>query len=207
MRGGGRAGFLRRVLGGRHVFINRPPSEVVGSFASFGEASYFLAALVHILARNRTHPIADAIRRRLAALGPYDDAPLADLGMEGLIAAREIAAGLNRSQTALLATAFWLVYLLEGLAAADLVIDTERLAGSESHRAEMTPVLAPLFGPRVLQDFKAPRHNAVPAAPAAELRALLADCPRLRELAEALPPERLAALGDESRALVEASSE
>ena len=181
-RGGLRAGFLRRVLGGRHLYVNRPPAEIVASCQSFGAANYFLGAMLQILQHNADDEFCAAVADALTA------------SPSGVLNARQVN---------LLIAAFWWAYLVEGLASADTVIDTERLGTDAAYRREMSERTQDIFGPGALDDFRATPAPHLADETIAALQALARRCDRLARQAASIPPGAFSALGEASRRVVE----
>ena len=203
-RGGLRAGFLKRSLGGTHIYVNRPPSEIHGSFRSFGDRSYFLSVLMHIALRHVDRPFFGTAMEILRSEGPIDDSYVVTRHDSDMAAAQAISAGLNECQSAILIGAFWSAYLLEGLAVADIVIDTERLGCDATYRRSVEEDLAQHLGPNALAEYRAsPCLDDFTTYAGAIKEALNAD-ERLRALAAALPPSARDSLGDCSRRLLDA---
>ena len=203
-RGGLRAGFIQRKLGGAQIYLNRPPAEIKKSFASFGAVSYFAAALTYLVIRYRERAFCGAAIAMLRALGPFDDAALRGGPDHGPAAAEPISARLNERQTAILVGTFWLAYLLEGLAIADCVIDTERLGCDEKYREAIDLQLAQSLGRNAFADYRASACADDYVAHAPALRHLLSADKRLRSLARAIPARSLDSLGDATRRLLDA---
>lgn len=204
-RGGLRAGYIRRTIGGVHFFLNRPPSEIHESFRSYGPSSYFTAVVVYLAVRYADRVFCAAALEILRALGPFDEGPLRARLREGPVAAEPVAAQLTRTQSEMLVATFWLAYLLEGLAAADIVIDTERL-GCDAECCRSTGALLAVFLNRdPLASYRggACADDFMRYAPL--LRAIVAADGRLRALAGSLLQPSVAALGNASRRLLEAA--
>ena len=203
VRGGLRAGFIRRVVAGTQIYLNRPPSEILKSARSFGEGSYFIAVLVHIVLCDANRPFCAIALDRMRAAGPFDPPPRGP-SFPDSVAIGRLSSALNATQAAILVTTFWLAYLLEGLAVADLVIDTERLGGDAPYRNSIAAQLAELLGPDAFRDY---RSSVCPddfVGHAAAMREILSADPRLRALAASTPARALDALGDASRRLLDA---
>jgi hypothetical protein len=146
-RGGLRSALIRRILGGTQIYLNRPPSELLASYWSFGPRSYFIAVLTYLVVRYSNHPFCASAAYVLKSLGPFNCAALEpDLGLEEAVT-RALATPLNERQGAILVATFWLAYLLEGLAVADCVIDTERLACDAAYRDAINDRLFESLGP------------------------------------------------------------
>ena len=203
VRGGLRASFLRRILGGRHIYINRPPAEIVASHCSFGPANYFTRTLVEILATNAGVPFCAGAIEGLRTHGPLDAASMKQIAGGDSGMAETVAMGLNVRQRHLLTIAFWLAYLLEGLAACDLVIDTERLSESEDYRCEMTATTQSLFDASGFRDFRPTNRKCELDAPLATIAEIVGASERLQGLARSLGGEAIASLGEGSRRILE----
>jgi hypothetical protein len=203
-RGGLRAGFIRRVLGGAHIYVNRPPSELHASYRSFGSSSYFTATLTYLLIRYADRPLCGATIECMRAFGAFDDAGLRDRFSGGLTIAYPISNALTDSQSAILTASFWLAYLLEGLAVADVTIDTERLGADEKYRSAIGAVLVPSLGRDAFADYRATPCRDDFTAYAQPLRRILAADKRLGSLAAEAPARALDSLGDASRRLLDA---
>ena len=204
VRGGLRAAYIRRVLGGTQIYLNRPPSEIQKSFSSFGPTSYFAATLAYLVIRYADRPFCAAALEFLRGLGPFDDAGMRDWIGDDPVAAQRIAARLTPIQSELLVATFWLAYLLEGLAIADVVIDTERLGCDAEHRTSVGVRLVALQDQNVFADYQSSpcADDLLRYAPA--LRVIVAADDRLNALSHAIPPWAVDSLGDASRRLLDA---
>lgn len=203
-RGGLRAGFVRRVLGGAHIYVNRPPSEIHASYRSFGSSSYFTAALTHLVIRYADRPLCAATIECMRACGAFDDSGLRERLGDDVTMAHPVSNALTDSQSAILIASFWLAYLLEGLAVADIAIDTERLGADERYRSGIGAALADSLGHDAFADYRAAPCRDDFTAYAQPLRRILAADERLRSLAAAAPAHALESLGDASRRLLDA---
>ena len=204
IRGGLRASFIQRKLGGAQIYLNRPPAEIRKSFASFGAVSYFTTALTYLAIRYAERPFCGAAIEMLRALGPFDDASMRGRFDLGLAAAEPISVQLNAQQTAILVATFWLAYLVEGLAVADCVIDTERLGCDEKYRASIDLQLAESWGHNALANYRSAACSDDLVAQAPTLRQVLSSDERLRSLITKIPARCFDSLGDASRRLLDA---
>ncbi len=202
-RGGLRAALIQRILGGTQIYLNRPPSELLASYRSFGPRSYFSAALTYLVVRYSNHPFCASAAYVLKSLGPFDCAALEpNLGVEEAVA-RALATPLNERQVAILVSAFWLAYLLEGLAVADCAIDTERLACDAAYRDAINDRLIESLGPNAFADFQARPRPINSNLDAAALKGIFNSDGRLIILATKLKPSAFEGLGDASRRLLD----
>lgn len=204
VRGGLRAAYIRRVIGGTQIYLNRPPSEIQKSFASFGPTSYFTATLVYLVICYAKRPFCAVALEFLRALGPFDDAAIRGRTGDDPVATQGIAIRLNLIQFELLVAMFWLAYLLEGLTIADVVIDTERLGCDADHRKSVAGRLAALQDQNAFADYQSSpcADDFIRYAPA--LRVVIAADDRLSALSHAIPPRAVDSLGDASRRLLDA---
>jgi hypothetical protein len=202
-RGGLRASLIQRILGGTQIYLNRPASELMASYWSFGPRSYFISVLAYLTVRYSHHPFCASAAYVVKSLGPFDCGPIDPrLGVEQAVA-RSLPAPLNQRQAAVLVATFWLAYLLEGLAVADCVIDTERLASDTACRKAINDRLIESLGPDAFRDFQAPRSPIDVKLDAAALRGILRSDQRLSALAGILKPRAFETLGDASRRLLD----
>ena len=116
--------------------------------------------------------------------------------------AEAIATEFNLQQRNFLTTAFWLAYLLEGLAACDLVIDTERMEVSEDYRCEIASTTQGLFEAERFKDFRRSRLTCDYAPPAA-IREIVGASARLQRLARSLKSDAVQSLGEDSRRVLD----
>ncbi len=116
--------------------------------------------------------------------------------------ARALPASLNERQAAVLVATFRLAYLLEGLAVANCVIDTERLACDAAYCDGINDRLIESLGPNAFTDFQAQPRPIDAKLSAAELREILRSDLRLPALANILKPV-FEALGGASRRLLD----
>ena len=201
-RGGLRASLIQRILGGTQIYLNRPPFELIASFWSFGPRGYFIAVLTYLVICYSEHPFCASVTHVLKCLGQFEPGIIEPaLGVE-LAVARALPAPLNERQGGFLVASFWLAYILEGLALADCVIDTERLAGDPAYRQALNDRLVESLGPNAFAGFQG-RPTVEVNWNAAALRETLRSDPRLGVLANRLKPGALDALGDASRRLLD----
>lgn len=202
-RGGLRAALIRRILGGTHIYLNRPPSEVLASYRSFGPRSYFIAVLTYLVVRYSNHPFCASAAYVLRSLGPFDCSALEpNIDVEEAVA-HALPSPLNERQVAVLVSTFWLAYLLEGLAVADNVIDTERLACDAVYRDAINDRLIESLGPNAFAGFQTRTCPIDFMLDSAALKEILRSDHRLSALANTLKPRVAEALGDASRRLLD----
>jgi hypothetical protein len=201
-RGGCRAGFIRRKLAGTHIYLNRPPAEICQSYRSYGPGSYFTTALTYVVMRYVDYPFCRAAVEILRNAGPFDDVSIHELLNDDPTVMIPAAARLTAYQIAILTATFWLAYLMEGLAVADFVIDTERLGCDEKYRKSTEDRLSKSFGCGALTEYHAGPCEVDFTTYAGELQQILASDDRLRSRAM-VNPEAITGLGASSRRLLE----
>jgi hypothetical protein len=204
VRGGLRARQIRRAIGGTQVYLNRPLGEIEKSFRSFGPASYFTAAVAYLAIRYADRPFCGILLQLLQVLGPFDDASIRSRLSDDPTVARPVSSRLNQTQITLLVATFWLAYLLEGLAIADLVIDTERLGADARHRQSIAAQLPAIENEVAFENYhrSSPPDALLQFAPV--LRVILDADERLSALARAVPPPAVDSLGETSRRFLDA---
>jgi len=203
VRGGLRAGFIRRVLGGQHIYINRSPAGIAASHGSFGRANYFARTLMEILAKNTENAFCAGVIEGVRQHGQLEASSLRRIAQGEGQMAEAVTIDLNLQQRDLLTTAFWLAYLLEGLAACDLVIDTERLEANEVYRRQIGAKTQSLFEAGGFKDFR-PSRQSCDYAPPAALRQVVGVSERLQALARSIPGDAISSLGEGSRRVLDA---
>lgn len=202
-RAGLRSRFVKAALGGTHIYLNRPASEIADSIRSFGPLSYFTAILVFLTNKHRDRDYFGSAANVLRHLGPYDPSQLPDTFPSSLTPLHLVSHQLNREQIEFMTAAFWLAYLLEGLVCADVVVDSEALGCDPRQMGLTLRALAPWLDAGALHDYRSSPCDRDLSEYAEQLKQCLAADRPYSSLAAMLPAEACRALGPASLRLLD----
>lgn len=154
-RGVLRAEWMKRQFGGTHIYLNRNPSDMLFSYKSHNNKSYYLPVYLSIVAQNAHNPIFAEVAEHFGVT-PFDaPASLQGLGYsEERIKSRSFTAtlrhfsrparGLSEQDERDLVAFFWTMGLAEATRYADVIVDTDQVVATEGRL--MPDILAKATG-------------------------------------------------------------